>query len=464
MKLRWKLTCCLTALLGALFLLGGYQMVTANFNEALDTAAADACRNHNQQLTALNDALLELRYAAGGLQASDYGEAARKLGGAFSVLGKGYATLHAGLPEALEKRMLADAIGAGPGSAIYREAAGRTYLLTATALYAGEDAYLVSAADCTSLFTARSAWLRRFWALGGAALAAIALLCTGLLWYFLRPLDKLALAGKAIAAGDYHARTGLAGEDELGTVGRSFDQMAAAVEQNVAALELSVRQRDDFVAAFTHELKTPMTAMLGYSDLLRSREVPAAARQKALDYLYHETRRLSALSGKLLALLRLNGETVQPGPTALQAIFSDARQALASWETVTFRFDPLTAAVRADRTLIADLLVNLCQNAAKASAAGGVVRVTAAPTGGRLRLSVRDEGWGIPAAELPRVTEPFYMVDKSRARAQNGSGLGLALCQKIAGAHGTSLEFESAEGVGTTVSFWLEVCDDAQDR
>lgn len=462
MKLRWKLTCWLTAVLGALFLLGGYWMVTANFNESLQTAATDACRIHNQQLTALNDALLDLRYSAGGLRDCDYGEAAGKLGGgAFAVLGKGYATLYSGLPAALEKRMLAEAIQAGPESAVYREAAGRTYLLTATSLYAGDGAYLVSAADCTSLFTARSAWLRRFWALGGAALAFIAALCTGLLYWFLRPLDKLALAGKAIAAGDYHSRTGLAGTDELGAVGRSFDQMAAAVEQNVAALELSVRQRDDFLAAFTHELKTPMTAMLGYSDLLRSRAVSPETRQKALDYLYHETRRLSALSGKLLALLRLGGEALQLVPTPLQAVFSEVKQALAAWERVAFQFDPPSATVLADRVLLADLLVNLCQNAAKASPAGGLVRITAAQESGWLRLAVQDKGRGIPAAELARVTEPFYMVDKSRARAQNGSGLGLALCQKIAQAHGTVLEIESTEGVGTTVSLWLEVCDDA---
>lgn len=463
MKLRWKLTCCLTALLGALFLLGGYWMVAANFQEALNTAAADACLRHNQQLTALNDALLEIRYAQGSLADADYPAAAGKLGGgAFAVLGKGYATLYSALPAGLEKQTLAGAIQAGPGAAVFCQAAGRTYLLTATALYAGDGAYLVSAADCTALFTARGAWLRRFWALSGAALALIALMCAGLLYLFLRPLDKLARAGRAIAAGDYHTRTGLAGEDELGAVGRSFDQMAAAVERNVAALELSVRQRDDFVAAFTHELKTPMTAMLGYSDLLRSREVAPETRQKALDYLYHETRRLSALSGKLLALLRLNDEAPQLAAVPLQAVFADVRLALAPLEETQFHFDAAPLAVLADRVLLADLLVNLCQNAAKAQPADKIVRVAVAPENGRARIAVADKGRGIPAAELARVTEPFYMVDKSRARAQNGSGLGLALCQKIAAAHGTALEFESAVGVGTTVSFSLEVCKDGQ--
>lgn len=112
--------------------------------------------------------------------------------------------------------------------------------------------------------------------------------------------------------------------------------------------------------------------------------------------------------------------------------------------------------VRGDADLLLDLLCNLVQNAVKASAEGAPVEVRCLPGAGTVTLEVADHGCGIPAEKLPRVTEPFYMVDKSRARRQGGSGLGLALCQRIAAAHGSSLAIESAPGRGTTVRVVLQ--------
>ena len=110
-----------------------------------------------------------------------------------------------------------------------------------------------------------------------------------------------------------------------------------------------------------------------------------------------------------------------------------------------------------DADLLLDLLCNLVQNAAKASAPGAPVLVLCAQAGDVVTLTVADRGCGIPPELIPRVTEPFYMVDKSRARRQGGSGLGLALCQRIAAAHGSALRIESEPGRGTRVSVTLPV-------
>ena len=107
--------------------------------------------------------------------------------------------------------------------------------------------------------------------------------------------------------------------------------------------------------------------------------------------------------------------------------------------------------------MLLDLLCNLVQNAAKASAPGAPVLVLCAQAGDAVTLTVADRGCGIPPELIPRVTEPFYMVDKSRARRQGGSGLGLALCQRIAAAHGSALRIESEPGRGTRVSVTLPV-------
>lgn len=112
--------------------------------------------------------------------------------------------------------------------------------------------------------------------------------------------------------------------------------------------------------------------------------------------------------------------------------------------------------MRGDADLLLDLLCNLVQNAVKAGAPGSPIAVHCREDGAQVLLAVEDHGCGIPAEEIARVTEPFYMVDKSRARKQGGSGLGLALCKRIAAAHGSALDIQSAPGQGTTVRVILQ--------
>ena len=168
----------------------------------------------------------------------------------------------------------------------------------------------------------------------------------------------------------------------------------------------------------------------------------------------HEGRRLEALSRKLLALLGLNEEGVELTAVPLPALWPRLH---AACPDVTLRTPAAAPTVRGDADLLLDLLCNLVQNAAKASAPGAPVLVLCAQAGDVVTLTVADRGCGIPPELIPRVTEPFYMVDKSRARRQGGSGLGLALCQRIAAAHGSALRIESEPGRGTRVSVTLPV-------
>ena len=273
-------------------------------------------------------------------------------------------------------------------------------------------------------------------------------------------------ASRRIARGDYTARAEVATQDEIGSVAESFNAMAEAVQKNVDALALSARQREEFMGAFTHELKTPMTAIIGYADTLRTLEPDPESRRRAAGYIFSEAKRVEALSGKLLALLGLAQQ-----PAALAAVQMDRvlRRLSASLAPVlgAVKLDmrgEKGLAVLGDEDLLVDLLYNLVHNAQKAAPKDGMVHVlcTRAPGGGVL-LCVRDTGCGIPKEELCRVTEPFYMVDKSRARKAGGSGMGLALCQKIAALHGAQLRIESQTGVGTRVSFTLKEAKEAQD-
>ena len=215
-----------------------------------------------------------------------------------------------------------------------------------------------------------------------------------------------------------------------------------------------------FVADLTHELKTPLTSMIGYADLLRSAPLDESRRRAAADAIYHESTRLESLSQQLLALQGLQTDGVTLGSVPVAAVFADVARSLP--DAALDCDAPAGAAVRADRVLLADLLRNLVLNALHAEPKDGTVHLTCAEAGGQWRLTVRDNGCGIPASVLPHLTEPFYRVDKARARANGGSGVGLALCAEIAAAFGTKLEFESTPGEGTTVAICLqkEAADD----
>ena len=242
--------------------------------------------------------------------------------------------------------------------------------------------------------------------------------------------------------------------DEIEALSRSFDKMADAVQEKIADLEADVQRREDFVGAFTHELKTPMTSIIGYADMLHTMQTDPDEQREAAAAIVHEGRRLEALSRKLLALLGLNEEGVELTAVPLPALWPRLH---AACPDVTLRTPAAAPTVRGDADLLLDLLCNLVQNAAKASAPGAPVLVLCAQAGDAVTLTVADRGCGIPPELIPRVTEPFYMVDKSRARRQGGSGLGLALCQRIAAAHGSALRIESEPGRGTRVSVTLPV-------
>lgn len=333
---------------------------------------------------------------------------------------------------------------------------GTRYLVCSGLIVCPEQCLtFVSAQSLGGLFADRALRLRDALLGQTLALAVAALLALLLCRRMVRPLEQLNAASRQIAAGAYDRRTALPGNDEIAGLSRSFDEMAAAVQDKVNALQEHLQQREDFIAAFTHELKTPMTSMLGYADLLRGTEVPAATRQKAADFIYHESKRLEALSGRLMELMQLNGSEPPPlEPVRLDGVFRQLTRALPTTPPVLTVPD-CRLTVLAQRELLCDLLYNLVLNARHATPPQGTITLEAAEQPDGVVLTVRDTGCGIPAGDLPHITEPFYMVDKSRARQQGGSGMGLALCERIAVLHGTHLTFESSPGTGTAVSFTL---------
>ncbi len=267
----------------------------------------------------------------------------------------------------------------------------------------------------------------------------------------LRPMKQLSEQAKAIAAGAYDQRAATGSNDETGQLARDFNTMAEAVEDKIAALTESEQKKTMFMADFSHELKTPLTAISGYAQTLRAVKLSDEDRDAALRYICTESARLDRLAKKMMRLLELDTrESLQFEEVSLGALMQAAQktcQPAAEQKGVTVTAEPGSGTVQGDFDLLHDVLCNLVDNAVKASGEGQTVRLYESDGD----LYVADSGCGIPAAELKNITEPFYMVDKSRSRRSGGAGLGLALAAQIVRLHHAELRFESEVGRGTCV-------------
>lgn len=271
----------------------------------------------------------------------------------------------------------------------------------------------------------------------------------------LRPLYQLQRTAGVIAKGNFEQRIKSGRKDEIGALAKSFDCMAEEIEKKIRGLQEMYERQQRLVAGLAHEMKTPMTAIQGFAETLQRVALTSEKRYRALDYIDKECRRLSALSAKMLELAQYEepAEALEKRPIKLSELFEQIRRIMSGHrEANGICLDiqaPLELEVEADESLLASCILNLLDNACKASAQGQTVRLRGSEEG----ILVEDEGCGIPKEEIGKVMEPFYMVDKSRARKQGGAGLGLALCRQIAALHGWELEIESAVGRGTRV--WL---------
>ena len=295
--------------------------------------------------------------------------------------------------------------------------------------------------------------------LGGAAALLLALVAGLLLTgRALRPLHLLTATSKRLAAGDLRARSGVESRnDEVGVLARSFDDMASRIEQSFSAQRESEQRTRRFIADASHELRTPLTALKGYIDVIRRGATPSpAALDAALEAMAREAERMRVLVLDLLTLARLDAERSASADTldlsALVAHHLD-EGVPGMPETVHRDLDGRVLAMT-DRngaaTIIRNLLVNACKYAP-----GSAQTWRTWTDGERACLSVRDEGPGITALDLPHVFERFYRGEKTRAREEGGSGLGLSIVQGVARSNGGDVSIHSDEGAGTTVTVWF---------
>lgn len=302
---------------------------------------------------------------------------------------------------------------------------------------------LLTALDVSPVYALRRELLRGAAALGliGLALAgALAIWISGVLT---RPLSQLADAAAKLADGDYAAPLPAAKNDEMNALIRAFSRMSAAIDERETALRTQAEERQALIDALAHEMRTPLTAILGGARLLQQSRLSGSQQSELLDTMAREASRLSTMDERLLLLTRLDHEAPAFAPFDSQAM---AREALSVYDGVRLEGDD--AVFVGERELTILLLRNLVVNAQRA---GGkeAVRVTLHPDG----FDVTDYGCGMTKEQIARAFEPFYKADKARTRSAGGAGLGLPLCRKIARLHHGELHMESEIGRGTRVCY-----------
>lgn len=270
----------------------------------------------------------------------------------------------------------------------------------------------------------------------------------------MHPLTQLQGTASRIAAGDYHQRADVRSRDEVGLLAADFNQMAEAVENHIHELTERAERQQLFIGGVTHEFKTPLTSLLLNADTLQNTYMEEDERMASLANIERQCKWLERLVQKLLKLITLEQElelkTVSV-PNLLDSVQKSVAESLHS-RGIALEVHCSTDSLQLDADLMQSVLVNLVDNASKASASGQTVTISAYDN----ILEVKDSGIGIRQEDIDRITEPFYMVDKSRSKKNGGVGLGLALVKEIVKAHGAQLEIESAPGQGTTVRIRLQ--------
>lgn len=231
--------------------------------------------------------------------------------------------------------------------------------------------------------------------------------------------------------------------------------MAEAVESNTERLENIAEERQIFIANLAHEMKTPLTSILGFADLLRiKKNISYSERIEYSSTIVEETKRMRSLSGKLMELVTLSGTEIEKKPTNLPEIIQETKTALTpllAKNNVLLICNCMDITFSADEELFKSLLYNIIENAIKASPIGEKIELYAAMYEGDAVITITDYGMGMSREDAKHVFEPFYMVDKSRSRKSGGAGLGLALCAEIAKLHNAVIEIDSRLNKGTTI-------------
>ena len=289
----------------------------------------------------------------------------------------------------------------------------------------------------------------------GAVAAAVGVV---LMWLLSRrilsPVRTLSVAAGRVGQGDLSQRVRVAGRDEIGELGRTFNSMAGRLQQ-------AERQRRNMMSDVAHELRTPLSNIQGYVEAIRDGLIEPTS--ETLESVHKQVLHLADLVEDLRVLalaeagdLRLRIEAHAVGDVLREAVEPFRPRAQARNIELSTSVKPGLPYAAMDRTRISQVVSNLLENAIRHTPEGGAVALTAeSGDPGMVRIAVSDTGEGIPPEDLPSLFDRFYRADPSRARATGGVGLGLTIARQLVEAHGGTISVRSEPGEGATFAFEL---------
>lgn len=330
-----------------------------------------------------------------------------------------------------------------------------TYLLFVCLSVVDDQAYyLENIKNISDIYTERESyydWYTVMVLILAAVITVLAFLVTHMLT---RSIGALSHTTRRFTRGDYEVRASELGGDEIADLACDFNNMADTISEKMKELTMQAKRQEDFTASFAHELKTPLTSIIGYADMLRTMKCTEEERLEAANYIFRQGKRLESLSFKLLELIVTDKHTYAFRPFAVKELVDTAvrlTEVRRQEKEIRLIQNFPDGLITCERDLLISAFTNFLDNAAKAVEKGGEIRISGKNYPGNYLLCISDNGCGMEQQELSRITEAFYMVDKSRTRKEGGAGLGLTLCSRILKLHEARWKIFSTPGRGTAV-------------
>ncbi|WP_099188652.1 sensor histidine kinase [Tepidibacter mesophilus] len=270
-----------------------------------------------------------------------------------------------------------------------------------------------------------------------------------------RPIDKLVNSIQIIENGNFSERVDIKSNDEIGILSNHFNNMASVIEEKMNQLKKNIDEKQRFIDNLTHEIKTPLTSIIGYADFLRNTKYNEYAFSKGLNSIFKQGKRLETLSSKMMDLIVFKRENFVMKKGNIKNILMEIKEVLKPKlknKNIELVISGQDMEIVMEKDLIENLIINLIDNALKASCENSKINLKLYKNeNSKPIIEVNDEGIGIKEGDLAKIFEPFYMVDKSRKKTNGSAGLGLSICNQIAKIHKAKLSIESKLNIGTSV-------------
>lgn len=339
---------------------------------------------------------------------------------------------------------------------IIRDINEKNYLFITQKINLDNNYYKISyVKDVSSIYKNKNYLLKLLLKLNIFVCIILAAVTIALSKFIVNPINKLIKTTQKIAAGNFSERVKVISDDEIGSLSKNFNDMADVIEDKIGELKMASNDKQRFIDNLAHELRTPLTSIIGYADFLRTTKYDEETFINSLSYIYSEGKRLEKLSFKLMDLIVLRKENFLKKSENTSEFLIEIKNSLQpklEEKNIYLEISAEDLNLLMDKELIMIMITNFIDNAIKASKIGDKIYLTAYKnSSSNIILEVKDSGIGIPEEDISKVMEPFFMVDKSRARANNGVGLGLSLCAEIAKIHDARIDIESKVGEGTII-------------